>query len=277
MGTEEQFRAADGESLFARRWLAEQSKGALVLIHGYGEHCGRYDHVAAALNAISLHVYSYDQRGHGRSPGKRGHIASFAQLVDDLGGFLRHLEPEVAGLPLFLLGHSMGGLVLASFMEQQPAAVRGLVFTGTLLCLNNDVSPWLVRLSKVLSTLTPGLPVATVDPQALSRDATVVHTYQADPFVYHGKINARTGAQLNEAMQDTQKHLKAIMAPLYILHGAADRLAPAAGSELLYKEAGAKDKTLRLYEGGYHEQFNDMEKERVFAELCTWLQAHLAV
>lgn len=274
MPQDEHFQVHTGERFYARRWPVRCPRGGVVLVHGFGEHCGRYDGLAAYLNGLGLSVYSYDQRGHGRSPGKRGHIRRFALLVQDLRAFLQYLQPETKGVPIAVLGHSMGGLVLAHLSVQQPAEVAGLVFSSPLLQLQ-DVSPLLVRMSRLLSILSPRLPVARVEPDALSRDLTVVSSYRSDPFVYHGRINARTGAELYGAVQWVRQRFANITSPLYILHGTADRLAHPQGSRDFLAKAGAVEKRLRLYEGGYHELFNDSGRDLVLDELGKWLLARM--
>jgi acylglycerol lipase len=273
MATEEHFSAHDGAQLFARRWAVDAPRASVVIVHGYGEHCGRYEDVAQFLNGLGCSVFAYDQRGHGRSPGKRGFIRRFAALPEDLHAFLQHVAPAFEDRAVFLLGHSMGGLVLAHYMLAHALPVRGLIFSSPLLKLH-AVSPLLLRLSPVLSLLTPWLPVARVDPEGLSREPTVVATYRADPFVYHGRIGARTGAELHGAVEEVRAGLDRLGPPLYILHGTEDPLVPAEGSQDLHRLAGAADKTLRLYEGGYHEQFHDLEKARVLEELGDWLVSH---
>lgn len=275
MSAEGHFRTRDGEQLFTRCWRASESRGSVALIHGYGEHSGRYDHVAAAFNALDLDVYTYDQRGHGRSPGKRGHMASYRQLVLDLQEFLQHLAPKIGEAPTFFFAHSMGGLVLVNYLADYRPPVRGIVFSSPFLCLGEEVSPMLVRISRVLEVVAPWAPVARVNPEYVSRDAAVVQTYIADPFVFHGKINAKTGAQINAAVERAQQNLDRINAPAYILHGTADRLAPPASSTLLHEGIGSSDRTLRLYDGGYHELFNDQDRQQVLDEIGEWLRQKL--
>jgi acylglycerol lipase len=272
MPTEAHFSTRDELKFVARHWLPVAAPRAdLVLLHGYGDHCGRYDHVAKALNAIGLAVYSYDQRGHGRSPGKRGYVRDFNELLSDLDAYLEYLRPSLDGRPLFLMGHSMGGMVLARYVQTRRPDVRGLVFSSPFLAIKDDVSPVLIALARILSTLTPWLPVAKVDSADLSRDPEVARASDADPLSYHGRLVARTGAEFNTAIALARADFNTITAPVYILHGTDDRLVPCQGSRLLYEGCGSADKTLTLYEGGYHELVNDLEKDKVIAGLCAWL------
>lgn len=276
MSAEGRFQSRDGLEFFERRWEpADVARGNLVLLHGYGEHCGRYDYTARALNEIGLSVHAYDQRGHGRSPGKRGYIRRFDLLLEDLDCYLAHVGGRLAGRPLFLMGHSMGGLVLALYAQRRKVDVRGLVFSSAFVAIPGDVSRLLIGLAGVLGRLTPWLAVARVDSKAIARDPAVVEAYEKDPLVHHGKILARTGAQLNGAIGRAHAGFEAITAPVYIIHGAEDRLVPAEGSRQLHARCRSADKTCIIYEGAYHELLNDREKDTVLADLCAWLGERL--
>jgi len=270
------FETQDGLVLFAHRWEPPgDSRAHLVLLHGYCEHAGRYGHVAQALNAMGIAVYAYDQRGHGKSPGKRGYIRDFDVLLQDLDCFFDHIRAHLDGKPHVVMGHSLGGLVLARYAQTRRLDARALVFSSALLQINDDVSRLLVALADVLGTLTPWLPVASLDSSRIARDRDVVNAYDADPLIYHDKILARSGAQINGAIARARADVEAISAPVYIIHGADDRLVPVDGSRLLHDRCGSNDKTLVIYEGGYHELLNDLEKETVIANLCAWLDARV--
>ncbi|MCC6144707.1 MAG: lysophospholipase [Candidatus Hydrogenedentes bacterium] len=267
------FTSRDGLQFFERRWLPEGPvAGHVALIHGYGEHCSRYEHVAHAMNAGGFAVHTYDQRGFGRSPGRRGYINSFAQLVDDADDFIKAVRPRVGKQPFFIFGHSMGGLVLANYYVRYRPPVSGLIFSGPFLAVGSQVSPVLVAMAGVMGRLTPWLPVLDLELQAISRIKEVVDRALSDPMSYHGKIHARTGAQMQLAIQQVQPKLATIEVPLYIMHGTADRLTPLEGSEILHAQAASTDKTLRIYEGGYHELFNDLDSDKVLGDIVGWLK-----
>lgn len=277
MATEAQFQSRDGLDFFEISWLpAGTPRGHVVLVHGYAEHCRRYAHVAAFLNALGFAVHSYDQRGHGKSPGKRGYIAQFDTLLDDLDTYFAHIQSRFAGQPVFLMGHSMGGLVVTRYVQTRTLPLCGLVLSSSLLAIG-DVSPFLIALAGVLGKLTPTLPVLALDAKAISRDPREVAAYESDPLVYHGKILARTGAELNAAIKAAQARFGSITLPVYAIHGTEDALAPVAGSRLLVAGLGSTDKTLREYEGGYHELFNEPERELVLTGVGDWLQGRLCV
>ena len=276
MCEEGHFRSHDGLDLFERRWEPEgEVRGNVVLIHGYGEHSGRYGHVIEALNGMGVGVHAFDQRNHGRSPGRRGYIRDFDLMLEDLGGYLDHVRGRLDGKPYFVMGHSMGALVLASYVQTRSLDARGLIFSSPFLAINDEVSRFLVALAGVLGTLTPWLPVASMDTGGVSRDPEVVRAYDADPLNFHGKIVARTGSQFNAAIARARANFERISAPVYIIHGTADALVPADGSRLLHDRCRSDDKTLRIYEGGYHELHNDIEKETVIADLCAWIGERL--
>lgn len=275
MPTEGRFKSRDGLDFFEMAWLPEGTARAhLVLVHGYAEHCRRYAAFAQFLNALGIAVHAYDHRGHGQSPGKRGFIARFDTLLDDLDTYFEHVQPRFAGAPVFLMGHSMGGLVVTRYVQTRTLPLRGLIASSPLLA-TGDVSPLLVALAGILGKLTPNLPVLGLDAKAISRDPREVAAYEADPLVYHGKILARTGAELNGAIKAAQARFSAITLPLYVIHGTADSLAPLAGGRMLHAGAASSDKTLREYEGGYHELLNEGERELVMTSLGDWLTKRL--
>ena len=273
---ENHFPARDGVALFERRWLpAGGWKAGVVLCHGYAEHSGRYQRVAAHLNEHGYAVFALDLRGYGKSPGERAFISSFDLYVDDLAAYIQYVRPEIEPRPIFLMGHSMGGLVLALYAATRAPSARGLVFSSPLLRVSDDVSPFLQRISGVVGALLPRLAVLRMETAAVSRDPEAVREYEADPLVYHGKILARTGAEITRATNRIQRHMEDIALPLIAIHGTGDRLCDCRGSQQLCDRAQSRDKTLRLFEGGYHELFNDLEKERFLAELTQWLGARV--
>ncbi len=268
------FATADGVELFEQSWEIQSPKAAVVIVHGLGEHSARYAEMAARFNQEGYAVYTYDQRGHGNSPGKQGYVAKFKRMPDDLDVFIGRVRSRLDGIPLFLMGHSMGGLVLASHaLKYQPDA-KGLVFSSSALKAGDNVKPLLQKVSGLLSVIAPRLPVHQLDPAAISRDQEEVRKYEEDPLVHHGKMLARTGGELMAAMSALQGHFGEIRLPFIALHGTADTLVDCAASRCLFDEAGSEDKTLKIYEGAYHEVFNDHDREKFLTDLIDWLNAH---
>lgn len=268
-------RMPDGVELFHQEWTSESARAHVIVIHGYGEHSSRYDHVAARLNGEGFSVYSYDQRGHGNSPGRMGFIPSFDRLVDDLDVYVNWVQKGIGDAPLFLFGHSMGGLVLAAYAIRYKPDVRALAFSGAGVKSDDDVTAMRRRIAGLLASIVPHVPVLTLDTSGLSRIEEVVTRYNNDPLVYHGKIGAKTGQELLTAIDFVQQRMGEITLPLIALHGKKDRLVSYHASESLYEKATSQDKTLKLYDDGYHEVFNDLDAGEFMDDLIDWLRARL--
>ena len=274
---EGQFEARPGVMLNEQWWLpAGVVKGLVVIAHGIAEHSGRYAHVAEYFGRHGYAVGSFDLEGHGKSTGKRAYIQSFDHLLDDLELFLARARARAGEKPLFLLGHSLGSGMVAWFMiDRSLAGVRGALLSGSLVTMGSSVPVWMVKAVKVLGALTPNLPLLKIDHSTISRDQAVMDSYDNDPLNYRGKVLARTGDQINRALQYVQANMPRIQLPLLIVQGAQDRLVDPAGSRLLYEKAGSTDKTLKIYEGLYHEILNEPEKEQVMDDMLAWMDARL--
>jgi len=268
------FTATGDVELYEQRWeVVGKSKAAVVIVHGYGEHSSRYEHLAARLNAECFSVYAYDQLGHGESPGRRGYLSSFARLSQDLGIYLNWLRPTLGGTPLFLMGHSFGALVLLHHILGASPAVNGLVLSSGLFTMNEQTAPLTQKLLPFLSAVAPHLSVHSVDPAAISRDPEEVLRYAEDPLNYYVRIEARTAHEIAKAIKEAATRFSEITLPFIALHGTADQLAPCRGSRRLYELAGSEEKALKIYEGAYHEVFNDIDREAFVADVLDWLNA----
>lgn len=266
------FKTTDNLELFERRWQPRSaSKAGVVLIHGYADHSGRYAQVAARLTDRGYSVSAFDQRGHGRSPGRRAFISSFEDTLEDLDEFISRISATFGGRPLFLMGQSMGALIIALYAATRKPAVHGLALCSPSLRVANAISPFLQRAAGVVAVMLPRLPVLLLDATAISRDPAAVQAYTTDPLVYHGRIQARTGAEIMRATNRARELAHEIDLPLLILHGTADRLCDVRGSQELFDGVRSPDKTLKLYDGAYHELFNEPEREAVIATICDWL------
>lgn len=274
MDYEGTFRTHDGVDLYERGWEpAEPVAGRVVFVHGYGEHCSRYAETAHVMNKAGFSVHTYDQRGFGRSPGRRGEVADFDLLLQDLDAFLEHMGPRLAGEPWFLMGHSMGGLVVASHAETRGVAARGLVLSSPFLALGAPAI--LIKLAGVLGAVAPCIPVARVDYPARSRDPRAVEEARNDKLIFPGPVRARTGSEFARVVDRARANFHRINAPVYIIHGSADQIVPNEGSRLFYERCASQDKTFRMYEGGYHELWNDLEKDAVLQGICGWMAARV--
>jgi acylglycerol lipase len=263
-----------GVRIYRQSWTdSGPIRGVVVLAHGASEHSNRYGHVVARLQRAGFAVYALDHRGHGRSDGARALIDRMDHAVTDLDALVVHAAAENPGRPVFLIGHSMGGTLALAYALRFGDRLAGLVLSGPLAALEAAPPPMRI-ISRVLSAVTPRLPLIAIDSSLISRDPGVVEEYQRDPLVYHGKLPARTVAELARAIDSFPDRVGTITAPTLIMYGTADRLCPTRGSVMLGKRIGAADIVVIPYEGLYHEIFNEPERDRVLDDLCSWLEGH---
>ncbi|MCD4672821.1 MAG: lysophospholipase [Anaerolineaceae bacterium] len=273
------FKTKDGLELYEQWWLPEDEfKGMVVIVHGWAEHSGRYAHVAAALNERGYGVGTFDQRRHGKSDpsGPSAKIKNFDDFWDDLDEFLERARKRSDGKPLFLFGHSLGGEIVVSYAINRQLALNGLLTSGATLQISKDISPLMVKLAGVVSKIALNLPTIVLDGTFISRDEEVVRKYDSDPLNYRGGVPVRTGAEINRIIKFIQANMEKITLPVLIMQGTADRLSDPQGSKDLYARAQSADKTLKLYEGLYHEILNEPEQDEVIKDIVQWLDAHLS-
>ncbi|MPZ66264.1 MAG: alpha/beta fold hydrolase [Pseudonocardiaceae bacterium] len=271
-GTRTISRASSG---FWQGWLPDDDpRAVVVIVHGLGEHGGRYDHVGQHLAGAGFACYAADHCGHGRSQGRRANIGRMDRIVDDLAEFVGFATAHTPGVPVFVLGHSMGGLIALQYATGEPAELTGLVLSGAAVQV--AVGSSLMRsVARLLSAVTPNLGVLTLPPEHLSRDPEVVAAYRTDPLVHHGKVPARTGAEILATTQALPERLDRLRIPVLILHGVEDRLVSPAGSRMVHQRIATEDRTLRLYDGLHHEIFNEPEQDQVLDDLIGWLARHI--
>jgi alpha-beta hydrolase superfamily lysophospholipase len=269
--TESHFAAGGGRSLFRRAWLPPEPQRLLVLVHGYAEHSGRYEHLGAWLAGDGCAVHAYDLQGHGRSDGARGHVRRFADLLDDLEAFLARARGEHPGLPAFLVGHSMGGLAVAAFVRERRPELVGAVTSGAALRVAEVPSGALLLALRLLRRVLPRFAMTRpIAPDALSRDPEVGRAYLDDPLVFR-RMSVSLAVEIFDAGRRTLAGAADVRLPMLLLHGEADPLCPAAGSRTFYEQLGKAGSDLRVYPGLRHEIFNEPEQESVFADLLEWL------
>jgi acylglycerol lipase len=266
----------DGARLFTQKWLPDdQAKDVIVIAHGLAEHSTRYAPVAGYLAQWGYAVYSFDLRGHGQSRGDTfGYFDRFDLLSEDLRRCVELAQAEQQSGPLFLLGHSMGSLLALYYAVRYQATLKGLVISGATVNSAEVTTATMRLLLRILSAVAPKTGVAMIDSSTISKDPAVVQAYDADPNVYRGKVRARVGAEMMAASGDVIRNLKRITLPILILHGGSDRLVPPGSSRSVYEWIGSADKTLKIYDGLYHEVYNEPEKNRVWADVLAWLETH---
>jgi alpha-beta hydrolase superfamily lysophospholipase len=276
------FAGHDGLELYTQRWRPAGGgppKATLAVVHGFGEHSGRYGNVVDWFVPKGYAVHAFDLRGHGRSPGQRGYVNRFSDYTGDVRAFLAVASREEPGRPVFLVGHSMGGPIVLNTVLHDPSGLAGVVASGALLA-QLPVSPGLTLLAKVMSRIRPNFtakagPKSGPDVATLSRDPAVIKAYLDDPLV-HGLGTARLGTELTAAIDWTQAHAADLALPLLMVHGGADRLCLPEGSRTFFDHVTFADKERREYEGYYHEVFNEVGKEQVLADVEAWIEARLA-
>ncbi len=270
---EMQWQSLDGLNLFARQWEPETAaKGVICLIHGLGEHCGRYRHWAERLTGAGYAMVSIDLRGHGKSGGQRGNAPSFDHLADDIGLMLDYAQGNFKNLPCFLYGHSLGGMLAFFYLIQRRPRLAGAVITSPFLHSVLDLRKERIAMVKILSPFLPNLSSANnLEAEALSRDPAEISAYRHDPLV-HDRVSLRMAKGFLDTINYIYDRAGEIKVPLLIMHGTEDKITFPSGSE---KVAGlvAGDCPLKLWEGFYHELHNEIEKDHVFIYLKNWLDS----
>ncbi len=270
---EDVFSGARGVAIHHRTWLpATAPRGVVVVAHGYAEHSGRYDRLACALAEHDYAVRAADHRGHGKSGGRRTSVVRFDDYVDDLHNVVATSRRRWAQARLTLLGHSMGGLVALALVVRDPTEIDALAVSAPAAC-PGDVSRLRIIAGKALARIAPDIGVLTLPLHRISRDPAVVAAYNADPLVFATKLRARLGAEMLAAMETVRRGLPALRLPLLVMQGSEDGLVdPGCGPEV-YARAGSQDKTLKMYDGLWHEIFNEPERDAVIVDLITWLDS----
>ncbi len=267
------FKGAGGITLFEQWWRPTNRpvRGAVAIVHGLKDHSNRYNEVATRLAQQGSAVYALDLRGHGRSEGVRVDVADFDDYDKDLDVFLARVRQREPGKPLFVLAHSMGGAVATLDVITRKPQLDGLILTGAALAV--DVPFFKVAGTKVIAALSPEWGVFNLDLHEHSRDPKVVEAGLHDPLVYQDGAPARTARELVNAIDTIQARMGEVTVPLLILHGGADTVTPPSGSKDLYARAASKDKTLKIYDGYYHDLLREpaADRERVIADIASFI------
>ena len=266
-----EWQTEDRLQLYAQGWQPEaEPKGVVCLVHGLGEHSGRYGHLAAFLSQAGYALLTFDLRGHGKSEGQRGHTPSYEALLDDISHLLAEAAKRYPERPRFLYGHSLGGNLVINYAMRRRPQLAGVIATGPLLRPGFEPPAWKLTLGKIMYSLWPTLSMSNeLDRQDLSRDPEVVRAYNDDPFV-HDRVSARLAMDMLQADLWALEQAAEFPLPLLLMHGSADRLTSAQASREFAAQAGHRC-TLKIWDGFYHEIHNEPEQGQVFECLLEWL------
>lgn len=270
--TEFTFAGAGGVQIFATSWLPDGAlRDHLVLAHGYAEHLGRYRGVAEFLTSAGYAVHALDHRGHGKSGGTRAVIDSFANADADIDQLVDRVRAESGRSKVKLVGHSMGGSLALNYALNHPDKLSGLVLSGP--AIGGGLPKIRSLLLALISRIAPALGMIQLDADAVSRDAQVVSAYKADPLVFHGKVPARTAREMMHAVTTYPPRVGAMRVPCLLMHGSADTLVRAEDAQPVFDAIASPDKTVRIFDGLYHEIFNEPERLEVLGLVRDWLDA----
>ena len=259
--TESSFQGQAG-TIYTRGWEIDRARGGVVLAHGYGEHLGRYEHVAKALNDADWSAYALDHVGHGRSEGERVLISDFTPIVEDVHTVVGQAKAANPGLPVAMIGHSMGGMIAARYAQLHPGELAALVLSG----------PVIGTLKGITSLLGMDvIPADPIDPSVLSRDEEVGRAYDEDPLVWRGAFKRQTLLGFAELLTELAIDADKVTGPVLWLHGEEDQLVPMAGTRRGIALLRNADVTEKIYPGARHEVFNELNKDEVLADTTAFL------
>ncbi len=254
---------------------SSSAKATVVLVHGNSEHMGRYAHVVWAMTARGFTVFNHDHRGHGKSAGVRGDVEEFGFFISDLRKLVELARAENPDLPVFMVAHSLGGLIALSYTLEFESTLSGLVLMSPALEFGADVSPLLKRLAGVIAGVAPLLPITPSNKQpdsVLSRDPEIQRLFDADPLCYSGDVRARYGHELLKAAQKVRNRGRNLTLPILMEYGTDDRLVNPRASKALFERLRTPDKTLLEWKDARHELFNELEKAEVIESVVGWLE-----
>ena len=272
--TESTFKNSDGMNIFTRSWLpAGKPRAAVVIVPGFNSHSGYYKWVGEQLAVAGLAAYSLDLRGRGRSDGERFYVSKFPDYVRDVSGFVAIVKSEQPGLPIFVLGHSAGGVVSCLYALEHQDELAGLVCES--FAFQVPAPDFALAVFKGLAHVAPHAHVLRLKNEDFSRDPNVVDAMNSDPLIAHETQPTQTLAEMVRADELLKRSFPLFTLPLLILHGTNDKATRPSGSQLFYDTVGSDDRTLKLYEGAYHDLLNDTDKETVIADIRMWLEEHL--
>lgn len=272
---------ADGQYLFCRYWKPSGTPKALIFMsHGAGEHCGRYDELAQMLKGLDMLVFAHDHVGHGQSEGERMVVSDFQVFVRDLLQHVDTIQKDYPEVPIFLLGHSMGGAISILAAAERPTHFSGMVLISPLVLANPESASTLkVLAAKLLNFVLPNMTLGRIDSSVLSRNKSEVDLYNSDPLICRAGVKVCFGIQLLNAVSRVERAMPRLTLPFLLLQGSADRLCDSKGAYLLMESSRSQDKTLKMYEGAYHVLHKELPEvtNSVLHEINTWVSHRIAV
>ena len=271
---EERIESAGGLKIFVRFWRPESgARGVVVIVHGFNSHSGEYGWVAEQLVAKGFAVYAGDLRGRGKSDGERFFVNSLGEWVSDVSAVVTLATSREPGLPAFILGHSAGGVVSCVYTLEHQSALAGLICES--FAHEVPAPDFALAVFKGLSHVAPHAHILRLKNEDFSRDPEVVRAKNADPLLAHEIQPTQVLAELVRADERLRKEFPRITLPVLILHGTADKATRPSGSQRFYDNAGSSDKTLKLYDGHFHDLLNDIGKEEVMTDIVRWVDARI--
>jgi acylglycerol lipase len=268
------FESTGNLNIFFRAWRpGGKSRGLVVIVPGFNSHSGYYEWVADQFVAEGLVVYALDLRGRGKSDGERFYVEKFADYVSDVAGVVALAKSREPGLPAYLLGHSAGGVVACLYAVGHQEVLAGLICES--FAFQVPAPDFALAVFKGLAHVAPHAHVLHLKNEDFSRDPAVVSAMNSDPLIAHETQPTQTLAEMVRADERLKHEFPRITLPVLILHGTLDKATKPQGSQLFFDTAGSRDKTLKLYEGGFHDLLNDVDRKTVVADITAWLNARL--
>ena len=268
------FSGHKDHQIYHQSWVPDNEPHALILlVHGLGEHSSRYGNVVERLVPKGYAIYALDHIGHGRSEGARKYADSFSVFTDTLTLYLAKIKAWHPNLPIYLLGHSLGGLIGAMYLLEHQADFAGAVLSSPALKVHGVVSPLLLMTGKVLSIVWPTAGLIALNSEAASRDPAVLEANRLDPLMARKKTTARLGLEMYKAMHKIDAESATLTLPMLILQRSDDMIVNPEGATAFFDKISSHQKTLKMYDGLYHEVFNEPEREVVLTDLENWLEA----
>lgn len=269
------FRSVRGTDIYYQGWLPDgKVKAVVFIIHGLGEHSGRYMNVVNHFTPLGYAIYGLDHIGHGKSGGDREQVVQFDDFSASISIYYTMVKSWHPDKPIFILGHSLGGLIGCYYLLDNQENFKGAIISAPSIKVGENITNTTIMLGKVLSVIAPKAGILALDANSISKDPEVVKNYVNDPLVFHGKTPARLAAEILKAMLRVTAEAEKITLPFIALQGGADKLVDPGGIKILEEKTASIDKTIKVYDGLYHEVFNEPEREIVLTDVENWLEAH---